>query len=201
MTPDEIKAFQHAGSDHRGNPLDVDGVIGPVTRWALAVDRLGSGRRGCVRAACDAVGFIENPIGSNDDPEGWIRGLLARCKAPADLPWCAAFASWAIHHGPEIASAVRLGESLPKTMNPLPGDLMWFPTGAGKGHCGIVIGVSMTEVMTVEGNLDNRVQCVRRPRMFCNFSTSFTEKMPTEAIPGVIVFGVPLRSVNRVGTR
>lgn len=199
MNADEVKRFQSANSDHRGQPLDVDGVIGPVTRWALAVDKLGPERRDYVRSACDSVGFVEEPLGSNTDPAGWISMLLERCGAPHDLAWCAAFASWVVH-GPKIAGAVRLGEHFPKTMNPLPGDLMWFPTGAGKGHCGIVVGVSMTEVLTVEGNLDNRVQCARRPRMFCNFASVTMEKVPGE-VPGVIVFGVPLRSVNRIGTR
>jgi len=195
----DVRAFQSAHSNHRGEPLDVDGVLGPETRWSMAVEALGPERRDYVRAACNAVGFVEDPIGSNDDPEGWIRGLLARCGVAPDLAWCAAFASWIVH-GPKIAGAVRLGQHYPKTMNPLPGDLMWFPTGNGNGHCGIVIGVSMVEVMTVEGNLDNRVQCVRRERMMCNFSR-VTDEPVQGAMPGIITKGVPMRVVNRIGTR
>lgn len=197
MNADDVKRFQSAHSDHRGQPLDVDGDLGPVTRWAMAVDKLSEFTRDAVRAACDSVGFVEDPIGSNDDPDGWIRGLLKRCEVPPDLAWCAAFASWVVH-GPKIAGAQRLGQHYPKTMNPNAGDLMWFPTGPITGHCGIVIGVSMTEVMTVEGNLENRVQCVRRPRMHCNFARVSDERGDP---PPVIVFGVPLKSVNRIGTR
>lgn len=200
MNAADVKRFQAANSNHRGNPLDVDGVAGPETRWALAVAALGPVRKDFVHAACDVVGFVEDPIGSNDDPKGWIKGLLARCGVSPDLAWCAAFASWVVH-GPKIAGAVRLGQALPKTMNPLPGDLMWFQTSAtGNGHCGIVIGVSLTDVMTVEGNLDNRVQCVRRPRMFCNFSRT-TDEAVTGEVPGIVTVGVPVRTVNRVGTR
>jgi CHAP domain-containing protein len=197
MNAEDIRRFQSANSNHRGDPLNVDGVLGPETRWAMAVDGLPPDRKEFVLTACDCVGFVEDPIGSNDDPNGWIRGLLARCGVPADLAWCAAFASWVVR-GPKIAGAQRLGQHYPKTMNPTAGDLMWFATGPITGHCGIVIGVSLTEVMTVEGNLDNRVQCVRRPRMHCNFGVTCDEKAEP---PPIVVFGVPLKSVGRAGTR
>lgn len=199
MAAVDVRKFQAAHSNHRGEPLDVDGVLGPETRWSMAVEELGPERRDYVRAACDMVGFVEDPIGSNDDPDGWIRGLLERCGVSAMLAWCAAFASWVVH-GPKIAGAVRLGQHYPKTMNPLPGDVMWFPTGGGKGHCGIVIGVSMPEVLTVEGNLDNRVQCVRRPRMLCNFGR-VTDEGLTGACPGIITQGVRLVQPHGQGTR
>jgi hypothetical protein len=198
MTAVDVRAFQRANSNHRGEPLDVDGVLGAETRWSMAVEKLKPERRDYVRAACDMVGFVEDPIGSNSDPEGWIRGLLERCGVGPDLAWCAAFASWVVH-GPKIAGAVRLGQSYPKTMNPLPGDVMWFATGGGKGHCGIVIGVSLTEVMTVEGNLDNRVQCVRRPRMLCNYGRVADESVSD--CPGIVTKGVRLVMPHGQGTR
>ena len=58
----------------------------------------------------------------------------------------------------------------------------------------------MTEVLTVEGNLDNRVQCVRRPRMLCNFAR-VTDEAITGVCPGIIAKGVRLVQPHGQGTR
>ncbi len=52
--------------------------------------------------------------------------------------------------------------------NPLPGDVAFFKTrgqsDAGPGrHVGIVVDVTDTELITVEGNWGNAVRCVKRP--------------------------------------
>ena len=60
--------------------------------------------------------------------------------------------------------------TFPTTTLPFPGDVLFFPTGGGHGHCGIVIGVSADEVMTIEGNCSNAVRCVRRPRHGLRFA-------------------------------
>lgn len=198
MKPAELEAFQSTHHDHQGKPLTVDGQIGPRTRWALDVATLSTYRQQAIACACSHVGFVEQPVGSNSDPKGFIAMLLKRCGVSPALSWCAAFLSFVIN-GVKIAGALRLGEAYPYTMNPVAGDIGYFATDStGKGHCFLVIGVSATEVMTVEGNIDNAVKCLRRPRMHCRFGR--TDPNINGTNPSVLAY-VELRAVSRAGTR
>lgn len=94
-------------------------------------------------------------------------------------PWCAAFASWCISDRlsadggrtqVKTAGALALGALFQQTREPRPGDLMFFPTGGGKGHCGIVEHVSPDQVLCIEGNSENRVRRVRRARAEVSFA-------------------------------
>jgi hypothetical protein len=166
MTPAQLEAFQRTHRNHLGAPLLVDGKQGPQTEWALDFETLCKPRQAIVVVAQSFLGLEEVPPGSNDDPNGLIRGWLRRCAAPAGSPWCASFACHCLSAVADvrIAGAQRLGLSFPDTSAPTAGDLFWYATDHIHGHVGIVIGVSASEVMTIEGNQRHAVRCLRRPR-------------------------------------
>jgi hypothetical protein len=176
MTPAQLEAFQRTHRNHLGLPLRVDGVQGPQTEFALDFETLCAGRRQIIVVAWNYLGLEEEPPGSNDEPSGTIRAWLERCGARRGDPWCAAFVSHCLSAAlPEpvrIAGAQRLGKSLPATSQPFTADVFWYPTPSppGSGHTGLVLGVSATEVMTLEGNQRHAVRCLRRPRAELRFA-------------------------------
>ena len=111
-----VMGFQSQNLDERGLPLKVDGVVGPVTWWALTHPRvnvvaadpdlpgrlpLGGSVRG--RAALKvalaemAAGAVESGA-NNSGP--FVRKYLNRIvDPPAD--WCAAFVSWCYDQHPD----------------------------------------------------------------------------------------------------
>lgn len=169
MTPDDLREFQRAHVDPLGQPLSVDGELGPKTQWALDLWSCSPRRRAIVARAQSALGVTEDPPGSNRGHR--IDEWLQRAHASSGLPWCAAFASWCLDTV-AIAGALALGSHFPPAAEPWPGDVMFFATGGGKGHCGIVLGVSDHEVMTVEGNCQDAVRCVRRARDLVRFAST-----------------------------
>lgn len=175
----------------------VDGVRGPQTQWAEAIATLHPARHHIITRALSQVGVTELPLGSNRSP--LIDAWLDRCNVQRGNPWCAAFASWCLGDGTACAGAVRLGESFARPVEVWPGDLMWYRTDRrGHGHIGIVIGVGRLEVMTVEGNVDSRVDVWRRARGAVHFSS------PVLDVSGVcagVIESVPQRSVTAEGTR
>lgn len=183
-----IRAFQRGHGNHLGRALVPDGVVGPETAWAQAFVTLCRARREIVLQAQSYLGLVEEPPASNSDPSGLIRAWLARCGAAAGDPWCAAFASWCISAGVTLpvkaAGAQALGMKFPATVTPVAGDLMWYPTGPVRGHCGIVVGVAPLEVMCIEGNCANAVRCTRRDRADLRFSRTVDDVSGT--CPGVV---------------
>lgn len=200
MNPDQIREFQGRNYDWLGDRLKVDGAIGPKTAWAMAIAKLDPRRQAIVARACACVGIVERQTNRGPDIDAW----LERCGAPLGSPWCAAFASWCISVAslPVVreASAQRLGKSLTATRSPEPGDVMWFPTGDWTGHCGIVIGVGVSEVATVEGNQDNAVRCVRRSIPDVKFGDPANIAHYPGLLPQVPP-GLVLKNVSREGTR
>jgi hypothetical protein len=196
MTPEAVKFFQAAHRDHRGRRLRVDGDLGPVTQWSIDFESLCEQRQRIIALAQVHLGLTEEPPGSNDDPGGLIRGWLARAGAVPGDPWCAAFTSHCLSAGtPALvrqAGAVSLGRLFPPTAEPLPGDVFWYPVGSsGHGHVGLVLGVAPREVMTLEGNCENAVRCVRRSRfplgsVISALRFSRTVEDTSGKVPGVI---------------
>lgn len=201
MTEDEIRRFQESHYDWEGERLEPDGVLGPRTRWALAIARLDPRRQAIVARATACVGVTERG-GTNRSKD--IDAWLERCGAPLGSAWCAAFASWCISVAglPTVkqAGAQALGRSMLATRAPVPGDVIWFKTGVWTGHCGIVVGVGPDEVATVEGNQRNAVRCLRRIRAEVNFARVVDVPTP----PGLVVEippGLELVHVQSEGTR
>jgi hypothetical protein len=182
-----VLRFQAAHKNHLGERLKLDGTKGPQTRWALAFESLDPARQAVVRRAQAELGVAE-VSGSNRDREGKIDRWLARCGVAPGLPWCAAFASYCLsgegRPGVALAGACALGRKFPATDSPVPGDLMWYPTDVkGHGHIGIVTGVTLSEVMCIEGNQRNAVRCVRRARGVVRFARV---PLPTTGeLPGI----------------
>ncbi|UPG92170.1 CHAP domain-containing protein [Luteibacter aegosomaticola] len=114
LTVRAVKAFQSQNLDQHGQPLVVDGAVGPLTQWSLnhrkpwiettsAVDYTvmpKSGGTKLGRAALSAaIGEIEAGAGEvGGDNKG---PFVAKYFAPARLgtgdPWCAAFLSWCFY--------------------------------------------------------------------------------------------------------
>jgi hypothetical protein len=116
-----VEELQARHLDPRGRPLVVDGVVGPLTWWALEHPDLpdpylgpiderflrvpadgGSDRgRAALAAAIDEMrGGAREVGGNNSGPwvERYLNGLL---QPPAN--WCAAFVSWCFSRHPEGA--------------------------------------------------------------------------------------------------
>jgi hypothetical protein len=177
MTPDQIRAFQAQARNHLGEPLQVDGDLGPQTSWALAIAALGEKRQAIVSAALDHVGLSENSDNRHPDIDRW----LLRCGVPVGLAWCAAFASFCVSaSGLNLheASVARLSKLLTQTDCPQPGDIGYYLNADGTGHCFIVIGVGPTSVMTIEGNQRNAVRVLRRVRS----QLRFLQTVPTAGV-------------------
>lgn len=196
-----ILRFQTLHKNHLGERLELDGVKGPQTRWALAFASQDELRQLIVRRAQADLG-VQEIGGANHDRDGKIAFWLRRCGVGPGLAWCAAFASWCVTAAEPvaIAGAVALGRKFPVTLEPYPGDLMWYPTDdKGHGHIGIVTGVTLSEVMTIEGNQRNAVRCVRRDRSAVRFSRI---PLPTTGeLPGIPP-GVPfVETAGLAGTR
>lgn len=181
MQIQSIEEFQKNHFNYLGKPLEVDGVLGPETRWAKDFLSLSSERRSVIAEAQPFIGLVEDPPGSNDDPKGIIDGWLKAAHAKEGDPWCAsAVSAWLSKVNPvRIAGAVRLGQHFPATDSPWVGDIGWYSTGGGHGHVFLILGVGSTEVMTLEGNCSNECQVVRRPRAGINFSRTFDDTLGT----------------------
>jgi hypothetical protein len=129
-----------------------------------------------------------------------IRAWLRLCGIKSPAPWCAAFASWCLGDR-AMAGALKLGRSFPTTLRPQPGDLMYFATGGGAGHIGIVVAVSDTEVLCIEGNRNNAVRLVRRLRSEVLFARTRAEDAGPETTLLEPWPEAPLARVEREGTR
>ncbi len=195
MSPEDLKEFQRSHVDPLGKPLSIDGVLGPKTQWALDLFSCSPRRRAIVARAQSALGISEEPPGSNRGPR--IDEWLQRCHVSTGQHWCAAFASWCLETV-AIAGALALGARFLETVSPYPGDVMFFPTGGGKGHCGIVLGVSAHEVMTIEGNCQDAVRVVRRARDLVRFGSTASDVSGT--CPSSVV-SVPFMATTIAGTR
>lgn len=197
MNPDDVREFQRAHVDVLGKPLAVDGDLGPKTQWAMDLFSCSPRRRLVVHRAQSALGVTEDPPKSNLDKGGHIKAWMRRCGAKPGEPWCAAFASWCLDTV-AIAGALALGRSFSATSLPLPGDVMYFATGGGKGHCGIVVGIAGHEVMTIEGNCQDAVRCVRRARDLVRFAATGPDLEGT--CPATLA-SIPFLATSIEGTR
>jgi hypothetical protein len=178
MEAEDVKIFQREHVDPAGVRLKDDGDLGARTQWAMDLFSCSPRRRAVVARAQHWLWLREEPLGSNADPGGHIQRMLLQCHAKPGDPWCAAFASMCLGDV-AIASALALGAHFPAVDSPLPGDVMWFATGGGKGHCGIVLGLGRHEVLTIEGNCQNAVRLVRRARDLVRFSSTGSDLQGT----------------------
>jgi hypothetical protein len=188
---EQVKAFQRLHFNHLGLPLLVDGIPGPETQWALALETIHPLRKEICLRACASVDQVEEfPSGSNRNP--WIDMVNRRCGVPVGSRWCASAASfWISVEGvSEVkqASVIGLSRALVRVTEPQPGDV-WVILKNGVSHCGVPIGFGPGEVMSVEGNENNGVHVTLRGH---SEITSFHRTVPAAQFPGILT-----KRVNR----
>jgi hypothetical protein len=162
-----VRGFQASHVDPRGRPLVVDGIVGPLTRWALvnadnedvllpappllAIPVAGGsapGRAALAVAHAEAAAGAREVGGDNSGP--WVEKYLNGLVAPP-AGWCAGFVSWCFSQLPEplpfryTLGARRLrdqfhdhGWLLRPEDPPAPGDLVFWWRGQMAGWMGHV---------------------------------------------------------------
>lgn len=173
-----VKLFQTLFRDVHNNPLEADGIVGPLT-WeslfgeiftpdATATSDL---LREALSFAQSQVGVMERPVGSNQGPE--VNAYLASTSVGPGNFWCAAFVYFCFN---EAAKKLQIANPLVKTAGCLdhwnrtkakkikaadarndpsllkPGHIFIIDHGGGHGHTGIIKRVEGGRLITIEGN-------------------------------------------------
>jgi CHAP domain/Putative peptidoglycan binding domain len=130
-TESAVKLFQAQSVDPNGNPLEVDGFVGPMS-WATlfgakiaTVKATGSPLLDAVIAKASAqVGVREQPLGSNRGPmvDKFIRAS-GLDPDRGSFAWCAAFLCWCFQ---EAAKDLGVTNPMPKTAGVL---ALWNKSG------------------------------------------------------------------------
>lgn len=123
-----------------------------------------------------AAGVREEPPGSNRGPriDAYMPAWAMSMPGP---PWCAWYATWVLSGAlgshplgrtggtstlTERARARSLWRPRDGGYLPSPGDLFMMRTGPRTGHVGFVLGCRDGEILTIEGNSDDRVRLGQR---------------------------------------
>lgn len=181
----ELFQAQHIGPN--GLQLKRDGVVGDKTLWALR-NPSGKAQRNHIIVNIDRHGITEDRLdvldwcfsqhakGVHEVPDGSNRsdeidtywgntGVIGKA-------WCCAFVSTALKlalgyypitgkHHLGVQKMFRAARQVGLVVtDPLPGNVFIQIKPSGKGHTGIIAGLSAdgTRVVTVEGNCGNRVK-------------------------------------------
>lgn len=186
MDKEQLKAFQSSNRGPDGSRLAVDGVLGPATRWALAVDDLPRRRRKAIRQAAGYVGARELHGQPN---RGSLPDVVLAPLGLVGVPWCAAFVSYVLRSVgfaaadgfKYTASARECLAMFPERIGlPVLGDIAGWVNPGGTGHVGIVIGLRwapipaeqrnvggaqgwLTHAILIEGNSADGVRITARP--------------------------------------
>ncbi len=180
ITESAVRLFQSQTRDSHGNPLVVDGQMGPISWTALFLDRkkrpepesqANALLSKALEIAASQVGVLEFPPGSNRGPK--VEQYLASAGCNPGDPWCASFVYWCFN---EAAKSLNIknplartgscmnhwiktkGKKVPgslTTQNPdliHPGFIFIMDHGKGKGHTGFVRSVGNGYMNTIEGN-------------------------------------------------
>lgn len=175
-----VRLFQSMTRDSVGNPLVVDGKLGPISWEALfgqsivppsPTPQSSEFLSRVLDIAGSQIGVLEDPPGSNRGPQ--VEQYLASAGCLPGDPWCASFVFWCFR---EAAKSLNISNPLFRTgscmnhwnntsgkkilsakaiNNPSmiqPGFIFIMNHGGGKGHTGIVKSVSDGYILTIEGN-------------------------------------------------
>lgn len=106
LTQDAVRLFQMAHLGPTGAWLDVDGVVGPDTWWAL-YNPSGKPQKSGIKAPIPSglpqyrqdlleVAYKEHAIGTKEIPDGsnWGDGVTKFLEGVGPAPWCCFFATW-----------------------------------------------------------------------------------------------------------
>ena len=113
-----VQLFQARSVDEQGQPLKIDGVVGPLTWSALFGSASIPGIvtvpisplvRSSLNVATSQVGVMEEPPGSNRGPQvdEYLRAV-GLDPSTDSYPWCAAFVYWSFRQ-----AATRIGVTNP----------------------------------------------------------------------------------------
>ncbi|MCF1182329.1 CHAP domain-containing protein [Marichromatium gracile] len=177
-----LRLFQARSEDPRGEPLVVDGILGPLT-WAALFGAEPPRRRAADRLltqvleiARSEIGVREDPLGSNRGPR--VEAYLASTGLDGGHPWCAAFVHWCfaeaarglgidnpcintagvLDHwnraGHEGVRRITQAEASADPARIQPGAIFVIDTGdpGGAGHTGLVERIEGARLVTIEGN-------------------------------------------------
>lgn len=179
------KLFQSRFTDLDGQPLKVDGQVGPISWAALFGADAVPASTGpiapllarALAVAASQVGVMEQPVGSNRGPK--VDQYLKSTGTPLGSAWCAAFLYFCFDQAArELGRAnplVRTGgvlahwngartRGIPRLLtdnaiaNPSlvhPGMIFVISHGAGTGHTGLVEAVEAGKLVTIEGNTND----------------------------------------------
>lgn len=180
-----VEEFQARHVDERDRPLEVDGIVGPLTWWALEEDHSvrppelpwahrmpaegGSERgRAALRTAIAEAKAGAREIGANNSGrfvDKYLNGIV-----PAPANWCAGFVSWCFSQHPDgipyeysvgardIRGQFKRKGWLVEGETPEPGDIVVWWRGKPEGwmgHIGFVHHCSNGIVYSLEGNKGN----------------------------------------------
>jgi hypothetical protein len=179
MTPAEIKLIQPNGIDWLGNPLKVDGITGPKTKWWQGILSLDLKRQNVLRLALGyhASNIVFEKTGRNDsefvdklfEPVGmqrkgypWCCALVSHIMRECDVEWPKYHVSaWTIIDWAKRNNLI--------VEDPLPSDIeaYLYPKIKGedrKGHVRIVSAWDKPNKIScgVDGNINNDIRVGRR---------------------------------------
>ncbi|MFV0605090.1 MAG: CHAP domain-containing protein [Niabella sp.] len=178
-TQQAVKSFQALHRDQNGNPLEIDGMVGAITWYALfgatsipiietTTNKL---LEKVVAIAIKELGVMEDPPGSNLGKR--VEEYQVTCGIGKGSFWCAAFVYWCFneaakalersnpvlktggcmyHWNKTTAKKVGWKDAYDKPSLIKPGYIFIINTGGYSGHTGIVEKVEGGYVHTIEGN-------------------------------------------------
>jgi hypothetical protein len=184
-TMEAVELFQVRTMDAHGQPLIVDGRVGPMTWAALfgettvppVADPPTPLAAAVLGVAGREVGVMEDPVGSNCGPR--VNQYLESVGDKGGLPWCAAFVYWCFQ---QAAAALQMSNPATRTAGAVdvwdeagtrgvrrvasavaadrpvlvqPGMVFVIATGGGHGHVGLVEKIEGVVLTTIEGNTNN----------------------------------------------
>jgi peptidoglycan hydrolase-like protein with peptidoglycan-binding domain len=181
-----VKLFQARFSDQNGNPLIVDGLVGPIT-WETLFGKTtiqknikaGSNyMKRVLEIASGEVGTKEEPLGSNSGKR--VNDYLKSVGLGSGNAWCAAFIYWccektseemnktnplyktglcSAHWDNSTAKKIKAKDAIQNPSLISPGHIFITITDReeGTGHTGIIESVSGGFLNTIEGNTSNGV--------------------------------------------
>lgn len=186
MNTEELKNFQRCRLDCFCKDLVPDGKYGPLTNWALAFEKLPKNVKRVIYMARAYIGMSE--IGTTNKGD-FIQMLFDGANMRDGHPWCCAFVSFVLKQLGELkhssgayfvsVHAFSNAWAAQHVHTPVPGDIFIIKRNDGTGHIGFVIGVSETEIMTIEGNVKNAVRVGRRDRSKISHYVSLTPRPAT----------------------
>jgi len=172
-----VKAFQQSHTDKYGNPLTVDGEVGPLT-WSGLFDDSNPQEISSspllaevLKVARKEIGVIEVPPASNRGPR--VEEYLKSVNLGPGYAWCAAFVYWCFkqaslsincvnpliktgscmnHWAKTTGEKITMQEAVKNPLLITPGTIFIISRKGGMGHTGIVTGTGNGYIQTIEGN-------------------------------------------------